>query len=161
MCFSYFLFIFMFLFNHRLVCLIQTSLFSLIFIPAFTKMVNKLSHSESSSMCPDSLATCFASSFVSFSFEPAPPLADVIGPHSTPSQVLFAYFVNVFIVISATKAARYKCGLSKLCPAGHFAFKIASGAASVVGPKMCLEDKLWVKRRISQTLNHPFHLLSH
>lgn len=42
----------------------------------------------------------------------------------------------------ATKRVRYKCGLSKACPNGHFSFKVASGAATVVGPRMCLEDKL-------------------
>ncbi|XP_056877891.1 protein FAM3C [Takifugu flavidus] len=41
-----------------------------------------------------------------------------------------------------TKHVRYKCGLSKTCPNGHFSFKLASGAATVVGPRMCLEDKL-------------------
>ncbi|TNM91674.1 hypothetical protein fugu_020054 [Takifugu bimaculatus] len=41
-----------------------------------------------------------------------------------------------------TKHVRYKCGLSKACPNGHFSFKLASGAATVVGPRMCLEDKL-------------------
>ncbi|KAM9845641.1 protein FAM3C [Aulostomus maculatus] len=41
----------------------------------------------------------------------------------------------------STKPVRYKCGLSKACPVGHFSFKMASGAASVVGPKICLEDK--------------------
>lgn len=40
-----------------------------------------------------------------------------------------------------TKPVKYKCGLSKSCPIGHFAFRIASGAASVVGPRICLEDK--------------------
>ena len=43
---------------------------------------------------------------------------------------------------TATVPSRYKCGLSKACPAGHFSFKIASGAASVVGPKICLEDNM-------------------
>ncbi|CAG5927508.1 protein FAM3C [Menidia menidia] len=42
----------------------------------------------------------------------------------------------------STKPLRHKCGLSKACPPDHFAFKMASGAASVVGPKICLEDKL-------------------
>lgn len=40
------------------------------------------------------------------------------------------------------KPVRHKCGLTKACPEAHFAFKIASGAASVVGPRFCLEDKL-------------------
>ncbi|CDQ86666.1 unnamed protein product [Oncorhynchus mykiss] len=42
-----------------------------------------------------------------------------------------------------TRQERYKCGLSKPCPEGHFSFKMASGAASVVGPKICLEDNIW------------------
>lgn len=41
-----------------------------------------------------------------------------------------------------TQSTRYKCGLYKSCPEHHFAFKMASGAASVVGPKICLEDDI-------------------
>ncbi|XP_022605389.1 protein FAM3C [Seriola dumerili] len=55
-----------------------------------------------------------------------------------------------------TKPVRYKCGLSKSCPAGHFAFKMASGAASVVGPRICLEDKLImssVKNNVGRGIN--------
>ncbi|KAE8281367.1 Protein FAM3C Precursor [Larimichthys crocea] len=56
-----------------------------------------------------------------------------------------------------TKQTRYnKCGLSKSCPPGHFAFKMASGAASVVGPKICLEDKLLmssVKNNVGRGIN--------
>ncbi|XP_038594707.1 protein FAM3C isoform X2 [Micropterus salmoides] len=54
------------------------------------------------------------------------------------------------------KPVKYKCGLSKSCPPGHFAFKIASGAASVVGPRMCLEDKLLmsgVKNNVGRGIN--------
>lgn len=54
------------------------------------------------------------------------------------------------------KPARYKCGLSKACPARHFAFKIASGAASVVGPRVCLDDKLLmsgVKNNVGRGIN--------
>ncbi|XP_061663468.1 protein FAM3C isoform X2 [Syngnathoides biaculeatus] len=54
------------------------------------------------------------------------------------------------------KSVRHKCGLSKACPAGHFAFKMASGAASVVGPKMCLEDKMLmsaVKNNVGRGIN--------
>ncbi|XP_011611742.1 protein FAM3C [Takifugu rubripes] len=47
-----------------------------------------------------------------------------------------------FGALTSTKHVRYKCGLSKTCPNGHFSFKLASGAATVVGPRMCLEDKL-------------------
>ncbi|XP_061523910.1 protein FAM3C isoform X3 [Phycodurus eques] len=56
----------------------------------------------------------------------------------------------------ADKPVRHKCGLSKACPVGHFAFKMASGAASVVGPKMCLEDKMLmsaVKNNVGRGIN--------
>ncbi|CAG01886.1 unnamed protein product, partial [Tetraodon nigroviridis] len=55
-----------------------------------------------------------------------------------------------------TKQARHKCGLSKACPSEHFTFKIASGAASVVGPRMCLEDILLmssVKNNVGRGIN--------
>uniref|UniRef100_A0A8C6BLQ3 ILEI/PANDER domain-containing protein n=1 Tax=Monodon monoceros TaxID=40151 RepID=A0A8C6BLQ3_MONMO len=45
-------------------------------------------------------------------------------------------------VARSTKPPRYKCGISKACPEKHFAFKMASGAASVVGPRICLEDNV-------------------
>ncbi|KAJ8381628.1 hypothetical protein SKAU_G00024060 [Synaphobranchus kaupii] len=51
---------------------------------------------------------------------------------------------------------RYKCSLSKPCPEGHFAFKMASGAASVVGPKICLEDNILmsgVKNNVGRGVN--------
>lgn len=57
---------------------------------------------------------------------------------------------------TATKPVKYKCGLSKPCPNGHFAFKMASGAASVVGPRICLEDKLLmsgVKNNVGRGIN--------
>ncbi|XP_051543917.1 protein FAM3C [Myxocyprinus asiaticus] len=41
-----------------------------------------------------------------------------------------------------TRPPRHQCSLSKSCPEDHFAFKITSGAASVVGPKMCLQDNV-------------------
>ncbi|NXN07156.1 FAM3A protein, partial [Indicator maculatus] len=37
---------------------------------------------------------------------------------------------------------RFKCGLPRPCPTGHFAFRLLSGAANVIGPKICLEDRL-------------------
>ncbi|XP_042560961.1 protein FAM3C [Clupea harengus] len=55
-----------------------------------------------------------------------------------------------------TKAPRYKCGLSRSCPEGHLSFKMASGAASVVGPKMCLEDNIvmsGVKNNVGRGIN--------
>ncbi|XP_036374217.1 protein FAM3C [Megalops cyprinoides] len=55
-----------------------------------------------------------------------------------------------------TRPPRHKCGLSKPCPEGHFAFKMASGAASVVGPKICLEDNVLmsgVKNNVGRGIN--------
>ncbi|XP_033936126.1 protein FAM3C [Pseudochaenichthys georgianus] len=57
---------------------------------------------------------------------------------------------------ASTKPLKYKCGMSKLCPAGHWAFKMASGAASVVGPRICLDDKLLmsgVKNNVGRGIN--------
>ncbi|KAF7669672.1 hypothetical protein LDENG_00151720 [Lucifuga dentata] len=58
--------------------------------------------------------------------------------------------------VSPTKTTKNKCGLSKACPPNHFSFKMASGAASVVGPKICLEDKILmsgVKNNVGRGLN--------
>ncbi|XP_041833747.1 protein FAM3C isoform X2 [Melanotaenia boesemani] len=55
-----------------------------------------------------------------------------------------------------TQPLKHKCGLSKTCPPGHFAFKMASGAASVVGPRICLEDKFLmssVKNNVGRGIN--------
>uniref|UniRef100_A0A4W5K4R8 FAM3 metabolism regulating signaling molecule C n=1 Tax=Hucho hucho TaxID=62062 RepID=A0A4W5K4R8_9TELE len=55
-----------------------------------------------------------------------------------------------------TRLDHYKCGLSKPCPEGHFSFKMASGAASVVGPKICLEDNILmsgVKNNVGRGIN--------
>ncbi|XP_069501330.1 protein FAM3A [Ambystoma mexicanum] len=40
------------------------------------------------------------------------------------------------------KPRRYKCGLPQPCPEQHFSFRIVSGAANVIGPKICFEDKM-------------------
>ncbi|XP_067095561.1 protein FAM3C-like [Osmerus mordax] len=45
-------------------------------------------------------------------------------------------------VPTTTPAASPKCKLSKVCPIDHFAFQITSGAADVVGPKICFEGKI-------------------
>lgn len=46
-------------------------------------------------------------------------------------------------LLAETRPRRYKCGLSAPCPAKHLAFRLVSGAANVIGPKICLEDKMW------------------
>lgn len=35
-----------------------------------------------------------------------------------------------------------KCGNQRSCPTKHFAFKIISGAANVVGPSICFNDEV-------------------
>ncbi|XP_076862603.1 protein FAM3C [Brachyhypopomus gauderio] len=55
-----------------------------------------------------------------------------------------------------TRPIRYKCGLSMPCPEDHFSFKMASGAASVVGPKICLDDNILmsgVKNNVGRGIN--------
>ncbi|KAE8298486.1 Protein FAM3C Interleukin-like EMT inducer Precursor [Larimichthys crocea] len=42
---------------------------------------------------------------------------------------------------TATSAPQPKCSLSKACPPDHFSLHIKSGAANVVGPKICFEGK--------------------
>uniref|UniRef100_U3FZI4 Protein FAM3A n=1 Tax=Micrurus fulvius TaxID=8637 RepID=U3FZI4_MICFL len=37
---------------------------------------------------------------------------------------------------------KYKCSLPQPCPEHSFAFRMSSGAANVIGPKICLEDKM-------------------
>ncbi|XP_067228218.1 protein FAM3A isoform X2 [Chanodichthys erythropterus] len=51
---------------------------------------------------------------------------------------------------------KYKCGLSAPCPPKHLAFRLTSGAANVIGPKICLEDKILVssaKNNVGRGLN--------
>ncbi|XP_034019452.1 protein FAM3C [Thalassophryne amazonica] len=58
--------------------------------------------------------------------------------------------------IIPTKPSRNKCGLSKPCSTGYFSFKMASGAASVVGPRICFEDKILmssVKNNVGRGIN--------
>lgn len=42
---------------------------------------------------------------------------------------------------AVTTAPQPKCSLPGVCPPDHFAFHITSGAAYVVGPKICFEGK--------------------
>ncbi|XP_069759422.1 protein FAM3C-like isoform X2 [Narcine bancroftii] len=58
--------------------------------------------------------------------------------------------------VQTTIPVKYKCGLGKPCPEKHFAFKMASGAANVVGPKICIEDKIimsGVKNNVGRGIN--------
>uniref|UniRef100_A0A8C3PN61 FAM3 metabolism regulating signaling molecule D n=1 Tax=Calidris pygmaea TaxID=425635 RepID=A0A8C3PN61_9CHAR len=56
----------------------------------------------------------------------------------------------------AKQPPRHKCGNQRSCPQNYFAFKITSGAANVVGPSICFEDKIImssVKNNIGRGLN--------
>ncbi|XP_051961305.1 protein FAM3A-like [Xyrauchen texanus] len=49
-----------------------------------------------------------------------------------------------------------KCGMSAPCPPKHLAFRLFSGAANVIGPKICLENKILVssaKNNVGRGLN--------
>ncbi|XP_062871206.1 protein FAM3A [Trichomycterus rosablanca] len=51
---------------------------------------------------------------------------------------------------------KYKCGLSAPCPPKHLAFRLVSGAANVIGPKICLEDIMLmssIKNNVGRGLN--------
>ncbi|XP_067855955.1 protein FAM3C [Heptranchias perlo] len=60
------------------------------------------------------------------------------------------------VEVRPTKPPKYKCSLAKPCPENHFAFKMASGAANVVGPKICVEDRIimsGVKNNVGRGMN--------
>ncbi|XP_019910797.1 protein FAM3C isoform X2 [Esox lucius] len=57
------------------------------------------------------------------------------------------------------KTSTLKCDLSKNCPIDHFAFHISSGAADVVGPKICFDGKIvmsGVRNNVGKGLNLVF-----
>ncbi|KAK5872552.1 hypothetical protein PBY51_013238 [Eleginops maclovinus] len=45
-------------------------------------------------------------------------------------------------IFTTATAPKPKCGLSRVCPPDLFAFNIVSGAANVVGPKICFDGKI-------------------
>uniref|UniRef100_A0A3Q2GCU2 Si:dkeyp-67f1.2 n=1 Tax=Cyprinodon variegatus TaxID=28743 RepID=A0A3Q2GCU2_CYPVA len=53
----------------------------------------------------------------------------------------FSKMFWVQIPAQGTAKAAPKCRLSAVCPKDHFPFKIWSGAANVVGPKICFNGK--------------------
>ncbi|XP_025908393.1 protein FAM3D [Nothoprocta perdicaria] len=57
---------------------------------------------------------------------------------------------------SSTQAPRHECGNRKGCPRDHFAFRLISGAANVVGPSICFNDQILmsnVRNNIGRGLN--------
>uniref|UniRef100_A0A8B9RUG2 Family with sequence similarity 3 member D n=1 Tax=Accipiter nisus TaxID=211598 RepID=A0A8B9RUG2_9AVES len=58
--------------------------------------------------------------------------------------------------LAGTQLPQHKCGNKKSCPKNHFAFKITSGAANVVGPSICFDDMVLMssmKNNIGRGLN--------
>ncbi|EPY75825.1 family 3, member A protein-like protein [Camelus ferus] len=65
-------------------------------------------------------------------------------------------FPRIQQLFAKPRARRYKCGLPQPCPEEHLAFRMVSGAANVIGPKICLEDKMLmssVKDNVGRGLN--------
>uniref|UniRef100_G3VH15 ILEI/PANDER domain-containing protein n=1 Tax=Sarcophilus harrisii TaxID=9305 RepID=G3VH15_SARHA len=65
-------------------------------------------------------------------------------------------FARSALQIAYTKSPRYKCGISKAPQKKNFAFKMASGAANVVGPKICVEENILmsgVKNNVRRGIN--------
>ncbi|GAB0202308.1 protein FAM3A [Grus japonensis] len=59
-------------------------------------------------------------------------------------------------LLAPPRPRRFKCGLPRPCPPSHFAFRLVSGAANVIGPKICLEDRVLmssVKNNVGRGLN--------
>ncbi|KAM6126463.1 protein FAM3D [Phoenicopterus ruber ruber] len=57
---------------------------------------------------------------------------------------------------SSKQLPQHKCKNQKSCPQNHFAFKIVSGAANVVGPSICFDDVVLMssmKNNIGRGLN--------
>uniref|UniRef100_A0A8C0BI21 FAM3 metabolism regulating signaling molecule D n=1 Tax=Buteo japonicus TaxID=224669 RepID=A0A8C0BI21_9AVES len=58
--------------------------------------------------------------------------------------------------LAGKELPQHKCGNKKSCPENHFAFKISSGAANVVGPSICFDDMVLMssmKNNIGRGLN--------
>ncbi|MEE6505662.1 hypothetical protein FKM82_005612 [Ascaphus truei] len=65
-------------------------------------------------------------------------------------------FPRIQQLLGDSRPRKYKCGLPLPCPEKHFAFRVVSGAANVIGPKICLEDKMLmssVQNNVGRGLN--------
>ncbi|KFV18115.1 Protein FAM3D, partial [Tauraco erythrolophus] len=75
--------------------------------------------------------------------------------------IVQTYFDHRWKVVSlrswlGEQPPRHKCGNQKSCAQNHFAFKIISGAANVVGPSICFDDTVHmssVKNNVGRGLN--------
>ncbi|XP_018542039.1 protein FAM3D isoform X1 [Lates calcarifer] len=68
------------------------------------------------------------------SFDVQEKARDILGFHDTDQMKLRFK--------TATASPKPKCSLSRVCPPDHFALYIRSGAANVVGPKICFDGKI-------------------
>ncbi|XP_036161469.1 protein FAM3A isoform X2 [Myotis myotis] len=78
------------------------------------------------------------------------------GPGSGFSRIQQLFISPENSVTAEPRARKYKCGLPQPCPEEHLAFRMVSGAANVIGPKICLEDKMLmssVKDNVGRGLN--------
>ncbi|XP_027623676.1 protein FAM3A [Tupaia chinensis] len=78
------------------------------------------------------------------------------GPGSGFSRIHRLFTSPESSVTAEPRTRKYKCGLPQPCPEEHLAFRMVSGAANVIGPKICLEDKMLmssVKDNVGRGLN--------
>lgn len=64
--------------------------------------------------------------------------------HSNLLCYVTLYRIAFCLPVSVKTSADLKCRLSKVCPPNHFAMRLTSGAADVVGPQICFEGKMCV-----------------
>lgn len=57
-------------------------------------------------------------------------------------QHIFGAQRATVVTAAVPETSHPKCSLSKNCPIDHFAFQIRSGAATVVGPKICFDGNI-------------------
>uniref|UniRef100_A0A8D3BKT9 ILEI/PANDER domain-containing protein n=1 Tax=Scophthalmus maximus TaxID=52904 RepID=A0A8D3BKT9_SCOMX len=58
---------------------------------------------------------------------------------------------DVMGVYRALSSAARLCPNGMACPDNHFSFSIQSGAANVVAPKICLQNKMFIRQFVSLT----------
>uniref|UniRef100_A0A4W4H0I1 Si:dkeyp-67f1.2 n=1 Tax=Electrophorus electricus TaxID=8005 RepID=A0A4W4H0I1_ELEEL len=66
------------------------------------------------------------------------------------------FFVNLKYIMTTScsdNASHSGCCQHKVCPADHYAFLLRSGAANVVGPKICFDNKMYVLNNVGWGLN--------
>lgn len=80
----------------------------------------------------------------------------LLGPPRAPPPLLRLLRRDENPPTAAPRPPRFKCGLPRPCPPRHFAFRVLSGAANVVGPRICLEGHELmssVKNNVGRGLN--------